>query len=279
MHQAKDPAGLNQGLGGSLLLSAKSGLPLYGLLCLIDAAVVALSVVTQPVPPETSFPWLTLPWWNINSIESQVVLHLVAGFLVGASTLNLSKAITGGCLGALIDIDHVGALLGLPVDARSGHSIIVLAILVVLVWKLSLWKWGGGDFALFASMEFAAHFLVAPPGFPLLSPISTTVYSFPNWVYLPVVLRPRSCLPGQIHKDEGLRVSDHSEREFLELGTISAPWPLLGTEPVQFKNPRFLSTSRASSLSYASWLPRSCQNPSTKNGATFMRRSITFGTK
>jgi hypothetical protein len=37
-------------------------------------------------------------------------------------------------------------------------------------------------------MEFAAHFLVAPPGFPLLSPISTTVYSFPNWVYLPFVV-------------------------------------------------------------------------------------------
>ena len=177
-----------QGLRGSLLLSVKSGLPLYGLLCLIDAAVISLSVVTQPVPPETSFAWLTLPWWNINSFVSQVALHIVVGFLVGASTLNLSKAIIGGCLGALLDIDHVGALLGLPVEARSGHSIIVLALLVLLVWRLSLWKWGGGAFALFASMEFAAHFLVAPPGFPLLSPISTTVYFFPNWVYLPFVI-------------------------------------------------------------------------------------------
>ena len=128
-----------------------------------------------------------MPWWNFNSFASQVALHIVVGFLIGLSTLNLSKAITGACLAPLIDIDHVGALLGLPVDARSGHSLIVLALLVLVVWRLSLWKWGGGDFALFASMEFAAHFLVAPPGFPLLSPISTTVYSLPNWVYLPFV--------------------------------------------------------------------------------------------
>lgn len=159
---------------------------MFALLCLIDAAVVLLSVIVLPVLQ-------TPPILSISSLPTtynggQIALHIGVGFLIGAATLNVSKAVIGAGLGPLIDIDHVGALLGLPVNARSGHSVIVVVLLILFVWGFSLWRWGGPDFALFASMEFAAHFWVAPPGFPLLSPLSTTVYSFPSWVYMPVAL-------------------------------------------------------------------------------------------
>lgn len=156
---------------------------MYALLCLIDAVVVLLSITPPAVshlPPAPSF--------TPTYFGDQIVLHIVTGFLVGATSLNLSKALIGAGLGPLIDIDHVGALLGLPVNARAAHSFVVLAILILVVWGLSLWRWGAADFALFASLQFSAHFLVAPPGFPLFSPISATVYSFPNLVWAPLTL-------------------------------------------------------------------------------------------
>jgi hypothetical protein len=170
-------------LAHSFQSAVRNGLPVIGLLCLIDAAVVAVYAIATPV--QQTYSIASLP---ATFIGNQIAIHVVVGFIMGAATLSLSKALIGAALGPLIDIDHVGSLLSLPVDPRAGHSLVVIALLILLVWGLSLWSWGGRDFALFASMQFAAHFWVAPPGFPLLSPFSVGVYSFPYWVYMPVAL-------------------------------------------------------------------------------------------
>ena len=91
-------------------------------------------------------------------------------------------------MGVLIDIDHVAALIGFHSAARDGHSIFLLSSLVLLVWGLKLWRWGSLDFALFSTAQFATHFAVAPPGFPLLAPFVSTWFVLPAYAFVAVAM-------------------------------------------------------------------------------------------
>jgi hypothetical protein len=162
-----------------LRTSIVNALPVYVILCLIDAVVVACCGFLQPIMQSGSGVPVGSPYF-----ANQILLHVVSGYIVGGVSLDLSKALIGAGLGPLIDIDHLGAIAGLPVAARAGHSFVVMAVLVGVVWGLSLWRWGGPDFALFASLEFFTHLMVAPPGFPLLSPIAPTTFYPPYYVWM-----------------------------------------------------------------------------------------------
>ena len=84
---------------------------------------------------------------------------------------------------SIADVDHIAAILGYPALGREGHSFVLLAVLIIMVWGFGLWKWGAVDFALFSTAQFAAHFLVAPPGFPLFEPFTYAVYFLPPLVF------------------------------------------------------------------------------------------------
>jgi hypothetical protein len=135
------------------------------------------------VPPPPSQP---LPLPSLFYASYQILIHVVSGFVAGAVSLNPAVALVGAAFAPLIDLDHIGFFAGLPVDARVGHSFLMVALLVLLDWRLHFWGRGTRNLFLFISLEFSVHLAVAPPGFPVLAPLSATVFYFPR--ILPAVL-------------------------------------------------------------------------------------------
>jgi hypothetical protein len=110
----------------------------------------------------------------------QILLHVVSGFAAGALSLDPAVALVGAVVAPLLDLDHLGFFAGLPIDARVGHSFLMVALIVLLDWRLHFWGSGTRNLFLFISLEFSVHLAVAPPGFPLLAPLSATTFYFPR---------------------------------------------------------------------------------------------------
>ncbi len=151
----------------------RTGWSILLMLAALNALLIGLMAVLAPARQPA-----TIAWLNRDTILYQLSLHAVGGFLVGAFSLNLRKALVGAAFGPFIDFDHIGILFGLPVDGRIGHSLFMLGALVVVVYALDLWPSGASDFALFGSAQFAMHFALAPPGFPLLAPFENFDFFF-----------------------------------------------------------------------------------------------------
>jgi hypothetical protein len=107
---------------------------------------------------------------------------MASGFLAGAVSLDPAIALVGAGVGPLIDFDHIALLIGLPVNARAGHSIFIVLLMVLVDRRFHFWSKGTRNFFLFISSEYSVHMAVAPPGFPLLSPLSAFVFYFPSWI-------------------------------------------------------------------------------------------------
>jgi hypothetical protein len=108
----------------------------------------------------------------------QILFHVVTGFGAGAVSLDPAVALVGGVVGPLIDFDHLGFFAGLPVEARVGHSLFLVALVVLLDSRLHFWGRGTRNLFLFLALEYSVHFAVAPPGFPLLAPLSFVNFYF-----------------------------------------------------------------------------------------------------
>jgi hypothetical protein len=130
---------------------------------------------SAPPPPSQPLP---LPGFFYAS--GQILLHVVSGFAAGAVSLDPVVALVGAVVAPLIDLDHLGFYVGLPIEARVGHSFLMVALIVLLDWRLHFWSKGTRNLFLFISLEFSVHLAVAPPGFPLLAPLSATIFFFPR---------------------------------------------------------------------------------------------------
>jgi hypothetical protein len=150
----------------------------------LSGAFILVGILLNP--PAASSPSVTLGSptipWTLPFFSEQISLHVVSGFLAGAVSLNPAIALVGAGVGPLIDFDHVSLLLGLPIDARSGHSIFIVLMMVLIDRRFHLWSRGTRNFLLFISSEYSVHLAVAPPGFPVLSPLTTLNFYFPSWV-------------------------------------------------------------------------------------------------
>jgi hypothetical protein len=162
--------------GAKLFLVMAGGSALFILLALVFSQTASpIGPPSVPAPPSQPLP---LP--GIFYAGDQILLHIVTGFAAGAVSLDPAVALVGAGVGPLIDLDHLGFFAGLPIDARVGHSFLMLAFIVVLDWRLHFWSKGTRNLFLFISLEFSVHLAVAPPGFPLLGPLSATVFYFPR---------------------------------------------------------------------------------------------------
>jgi hypothetical protein len=156
--------------GWKLLLAMAGCNALFILLGLVLSPNVAPSV--SPPPPNA------LP--SSQYAGYQLLVHVVTGFAAGAVSLDPVVALVGGAVGPLIDLDHLGNFAGLPVEARVGHSLFLVALLVVLDSRLHFWGKGTRNLFLFLTLEYSVHFAVAPPGFPLFAPLSFSAVYFPR---------------------------------------------------------------------------------------------------
>ena len=167
--------------GGKLLLVIAGCSALFILLSLVLSPTVSPAppiVAPPPVSPHPPSQPLPLPSFFFAS--GQILLHVVSGFAAGALSLDPVVALVGAGVAPLLDLDHVGFFAGLPVDARVGHSFLMVAMIVLLDWRLHFWGRGTRNLFLFIALEFSVHLAVAPPGFPLLAPLTATVFYFPR---------------------------------------------------------------------------------------------------
>jgi hypothetical protein len=168
--------------GGKLLLVMVGCSALFILLSLVLSPTVspAPPVVAPPPVSPSPHPSQPLPLPSFFYASGQILLHVVSGFAAGALSLDPVVALVGAGVAPLLDLDHVGFYAGLPVDARVGHSFLMVAMIVLLDWRLHFWGRGTRNLFLFVSLEFSVHLAVAPPGFPLLAPLSATMFYFPR---------------------------------------------------------------------------------------------------
>lgn len=146
-----------------------------------NALFVFLGLVLAPsvsVTPSGSPPSHPAQLPGTPYVVYQLLIHVVTGIGAGAVSLDPVVALVGGAVGPLIDFDHIGFFAGLPVEARIGHSLVLVALMVVLDSRLHFWGKGTRNLFLFLSLEYSVHFAVAPPGFPLLAPLSFSTFYF-----------------------------------------------------------------------------------------------------
>ena len=146
------------------------------LFILIALALSRASPALAPSPSQLG------PLPSASYSAHQILVHVVTGFAAGAVSLDPAVALIGAGVGPLVDLDHLGFFAGLPVEARVAHSLLFVALLVVVEWRTRFWAKGTRNFFLFIALEYSVHFAVAPPGFPLLAPLSATIFYFPREV-------------------------------------------------------------------------------------------------
>ena len=157
--------------GAKLFLAMAACSALFVLLAL------GLSRATPSLAPSSS---QLGPLPSASYSTYQILVHVVSGFAAGALSLDPAVAMVGAGVGPLVDLDHLGFFAGLPIEARVGHSVFYVALLLLVEWRTHFWSRGTGNFFLFITLEFSVHLAVAPPGFPLLAPFSTSILYFPR---------------------------------------------------------------------------------------------------
>ena len=162
--------------GGTLFLVMTGCTALFILLSLVLSPTVS-QAAPPSVSPASSQP---LPLPSFFYASDQILLHVISGFAAGAVSLDPAVALAGAVVAPVVDLDHLGFYAGLPIDARVGHSFLMVALMVLLDWRLHFWNKGTRNFFLFVSLEFSVHLAVAPPGFPLFAPLSASVVFFPR---------------------------------------------------------------------------------------------------
>lgn len=126
--------------------------------------------------------------YTSSEIFQEVAGHVLFGLLVGAFSFNLSLALVCGASSILIDLDHTLSALGFQVLARTAHSAIFAIVAGVIVAYLTRPSQNrpilsvtivGGVLSHLSYDTFAGYGV-----FPILAPISYSLYSFPAWTWL-----------------------------------------------------------------------------------------------
>jgi hypothetical protein len=165
---------------GILGKAARQGAKLFLVMAACNALFILLGLVLSPTASASasSHPSRPAPLPSVSYAIIQLLIHIVTGFAAGAVSLDPAVALIGGAVGPLIDFDHLGFFAGLPVEARVGHSLFLVALVVLLDSRLHFWGRGMRNLFLFLALEYSVHFAVAPPGFPLLAPLSFVDFYF-----------------------------------------------------------------------------------------------------
>jgi hypothetical protein len=160
--------------------ATKRGWKLFLVMAGCNALFVLLALLLSPTAPASasSSPSQPAQLPGLTYVVYQMLLHVATGFAAGAVSLDPAVALVGGVVGPLIDFDHIGFVGGLPVEARVGHSLVLVGLIVLLDSRLHIWGRGTRNLFFFLALEYSVHFAVAPPGFPLLSPLTFKVFYF-----------------------------------------------------------------------------------------------------
>ncbi len=126
--------------------------------------------------------------YTSSEIFQEVAGHVLFGLLVGAFSFDLHLALVCGASSMLIDLDHTMSALGFPVLARTAHSAIfaiVAGLIVAYMTRPSQSRPMMSVTIVGAVLSHLSYDAFAGYGvFPILAPISFSLYSFPAWTWL-----------------------------------------------------------------------------------------------
>jgi len=165
-----------------LVDAARQGARLFLVMASLNALFIVLGLALWPSTTGPGSPPAHAGPPSFPYAGYQLLLHAVTGFAVGAVSLDPAVALIGGVVGPLIDFDHIGFFAGLPVEARVGHSLVLVALIILVDSRAHFWGRGTRNLLLFLALEYSVHFAVAPPGFPLFTPLSFVIVDFPRVV-------------------------------------------------------------------------------------------------
>ncbi len=74
---------------------------------------------------------------NKQGILIELVEHAAVGALVALPTRRKVAILTCALGAMLIDVDHIGALVGLPTDARASHAVTFAVVVVPVIFSLA----------------------------------------------------------------------------------------------------------------------------------------------
>ena len=123
-----------------------------------------------------------------SGIFQEVAGHVLFGLLVGAFSFDLPLALVCGASSILIDLDHSLSALGFLVLGRTAHSVIfaiVAGLIVAHTTRPSQSRPMMSVTIVGSVLSHLSYDAFAGYGiFPILAPISFSLYSFPAWTWL-----------------------------------------------------------------------------------------------
>lgn len=124
--------------------------------------------------------WQRVPVVNVG-LMAHLTGHLVFGAMVAVSLRRFDLIALTAAMSMLVDIDHVGTVLGWPTVFRSGHSVgFALAAPLLMAWLATRVDFGvrpitAGCLALAATLAHISWDTLTAPGVPLWLPVSVDV--------------------------------------------------------------------------------------------------------
>ncbi|MSP79024.1 MAG: hypothetical protein EXR67_05665 [Dehalococcoidia bacterium] len=118
-----------------------------------------------------------------------VVMHMAAGALAVLPSRCASLVVGGGLAALLVDVDHIGRVLALPMPSRASHSLFFLLFAVVILALLARTKWFpvkehwllvGATAAAAVLSHFAVDAFFSDSAVRLLAPFSIATVPIPH---------------------------------------------------------------------------------------------------
>ena len=137
--------------------------------------------------------------YSSSSLMLEIGGHIGFGMIAAFPLLDMELILLSGILAILIDVDHVLTALNLATNGRPSHSFMFIPIaflmLVCVGRKIRLTNRRSVEVAALAGVAFLAHiaydifaayviFAGRGASFPLFTPFSFTLISFPYWAWV-----------------------------------------------------------------------------------------------
>lgn len=71
--------------------------------------------------------------------------HAALGAMAALPTLQIAPVLTAALCAMLIDVDHIGFYVGLPMEGRASHSLLFAALAAIVLFWLTRRGWFGRE--------------------------------------------------------------------------------------------------------------------------------------
>ncbi|MBM2831876.1 MAG: hypothetical protein HW414_928 [Dehalococcoidia bacterium] len=142
----------------------------------------------QAIPKSPGIPQLES---DFTGLLVHMGIHAALGALAALPTRRASFILTVSLCAMLIDVDHTGSFLGLPMEGRANHSVLFALVAPLIISTLSykgflgknITPMVGGSLALASVLAHVAFDIISgDPDIPIWSPFTAIPVTIPYFV-------------------------------------------------------------------------------------------------